>query len=397
MREPRAGATPGRGFGFPMAETLCVNGSALMRLSTLTLRHFRNVGLATLELRGRQQFLLGANGQGKTNLLEAAGFITALRSFRTTDARLLIAHGGKEAGITCRIEHEREGSAELTIRLRRDGRALWCDGERVTRLADYLGRFPTVVFSSQDQLLVRGTPAVRRRWLDLTLAAMDAGYLKTLQTYARALAERNALLKRGNPAARELEAFEQALAPSAADLITRRAASVATLSDHVGAAYARLTDGGEPAAMAYQPDSAEASAEALLAAWADGRARDLQFRTTLAGPHRDDLALAVRGRPARDFGSEGQQRSLALALRLAQTAWFRARSGVQPVVLADDVLGELDPARRRRFWAAIDPESQVIATGTTPPDAELGEWQIFAVKDGSFSPAASGESGEGAA
>ena len=140
-----------------------------MRLRKLTLRHFRNVGFAALEFEGRQQFLLGANGQGKTNLLEAAGFLTALRSFRTTDNRLLIGHGQQVAAIAGELEHERLGETRVTIKLRREGKELWCDQTRITRLADFIGRFPVVVFSSQDMLLVRGAPALRRRWLDLTL------------------------------------------------------------------------------------------------------------------------------------------------------------------------------------------------------------------------------------
>ena len=150
-----------------------------MRLRKLTLRHFRNVGFAALEFTGRQHFLLGANGQGKTNLLEAAGFLTALRSFRTTDNKLLIGHGQQVAAIAGEIDHERLGETRVTIKLRRDGKELWCDHTRITRLADFIGRFPVVVFSSQDMLLVRGAPALRRRWLDLTLASMDAGYLQT--------------------------------------------------------------------------------------------------------------------------------------------------------------------------------------------------------------------------
>ena len=114
------------------------------------------------------------------------------------------------------------------------------------------------------------------------------------------------------------------------------------------------------------------------------RARDLQFRATLTGPHRDDFRFTVKQTAAKDFASEGQQRSLVLALRLAQAAWFHEKSGVRPVLLADDVLGELDPGRRARFWSAIDHESQIIATGTRLPEAELGEWQMFDVAGGAF-------------
>src|SRR5262249_20736887 len=152
---------------------------------------------ASLEFFGRQQFLIGSNGQGKTNLLEAAGFLTALRSFRTTDHKLLVGHGHSTAAVACMLEHERQGETQVTIKIHPDGKELWCDQTRVARLADYLGQFPTVVFSSQDLQLVRGAPAGRRRWLDLTLAAMSPDYFRTLQTFTRALAERNALLKAG--------------------------------------------------------------------------------------------------------------------------------------------------------------------------------------------------------
>lgn len=357
-----------------------------MRIRKLTLRHFRNVGFAALELQGRQQFLVGANGQGKTNLLEAAGFLTALRSFRATDNKLLIQHGQHVAAIAAELEHEQHGPTKLTIKLRRDGKELWCDQTRITRLADHLGRFPTVVFSSQDMHLVRGAPALRRRWLDLTLASMDAAYLRALQTYSRALSERNALLKRGNASDGELAAFEQILAPAAADLIAARGAGLQSLGQRLSTIYAQLCDGDpvEKAALHYEPSFEDPNSEALLARFEAGRARDAQFRTTLVGPHRDDYSFSVRGTAAKDFGSEGQQRSLVLALRLAQADWFREKSGTRPALLADDVLGELDPERRRRFWACIDPEAQVIATGTSLPDAHLGEWQVFKVAAGEF-------------
>ncbi|MEO6876367.1 MAG: DNA replication and repair protein RecF [Opitutaceae bacterium] len=355
-----------------------------MRLKKITLRHFRNVGFAALEFSGRQQFLVGKNGQGKTNLLEAAGFITALRSFRATDNKLLIGHGQQCAAIAVELEHERQGHTNVTIKLRHDGKELSNDQARVTRLADHLGKFPTVVFSAQDLQLVRGAPALRRRWMDLTLSAMDGAYLSALQKYGRALAERNSLLKRGGAVDQQLAAFEQILAPAAAELIARRETGLKEIGAGLKTRYATLCGETESAGLVYEPDFASASAEALLARLEFGRGRDAQFRTTLTGPHRDDFRFTVRGTAAKDFASEGQQRSLVLALRLAQAAWFHAKSGVRPVLLADDVLGELDPARRAQFWTAIDPESQVIATGTTYPAAGLGAWQMFEVVDGTF-------------
>jgi DNA replication and repair protein RecF len=358
-----------------------------MYLRRITLTQFRNVPLAALRLEGSRQFLVGGNGQGKTSLIEAAGCLTALRSFRTLDSRHMILQGQAEAGIACEVDREDTGSESVTIRIRGDGKGLWRNDTRVARLADHLGQFPTVVFSSGDLQLVRGAPGLRRRWLDLTLSSMDPAYLSALQAYGRALAARNSLLRRRDPAlAGEIAAFEQALAPAGARIVALRAAGVAELAAEMASAYRRICEGAEEAALRYEPASAAASAAELLGLLEAGRARDLQAGTTLCGPHRDDLAFEVGGARAADFASEGQQRSAVLALRLAQAAWFHGRSRVRPVLLADDVLGELDPGRRDRFWAAIDPESQVIATGTRRPDRALGDWQVFSVAAGAFSP-----------
>jgi DNA replication and repair protein RecF len=358
-----------------------------MLIQKLILRDFRNVRSAEISFSGRRQFLAGANGQGKSNVLEAAGFLTAFRSFRGSDPRNLIMHEGPEAGVGFVVEREGRSPERVAVKIRRDGRELWHDEKRVTRLADHVGRFPTVVFSSQDLQLIRGSPGPRRRLLDLTLAAMDADYLGALQTYGRALDGRNILLKRRDSGvARELTAFDRALAHAGAAIVAMRTARLAELAAGTSEAYARMSEGSEPATFHYESTLKGVSADGLLALLESGRARDLQTGTTLVGPHRDDLRFEVGGRGARDFASEGQQRSLMLAVRLAQAAWFHRCSGVRPVLLADDVLGELDPGRRARFWAALDADSQVIATGTCLPDASLGDWQAFTVAGGVVTP-----------
>ena len=359
-----------------------------VRFRKATLQDFRNLPLVDVELTGRRTFLHGANAQGKTNFLEALGYVTALRSFRGAEARALIRLGQPQAGMGFTLEHERFGESRVTITLTPAGREVNWEQGKVTRLADFIGKFPTVVFSSQDNQFLRGSPSLRRRWLDLTLAAMDAGYLQSLQSFTRAVAERNILLKQGGSVRQAqdrrdvgaIEAFEHELSIHAAALVAARTAGLETLSALFRSAHARLVPEGETAGLVYAPDTAAASAAEFAALQAKNRPRDTLLKSTERGPHRDDLELVLNGRPARQFASEGQQRCLVIALRLAQAAYFKARGGVTPVLLCDDVLGELDPVRRARFWLALEDDPQVIATGTSLPEA--GDWQVLRAEGG---------------
>jgi len=354
-----------------------------MKLRLIRLQQFRNIAAAELAFAGERTFLLGSNGQGKTNLLEAIGYVSALRAFRPGDNRTLIAQGQSEAALAFRFEHEALGDSEVIVRIQPRGKEASLDGEPVRRLSDFIGRFPTVLFASEDIQLVRGGPVLRRRLLDLHLASLDPAYLADLQAYHRALDARNRLLKEAAATA-ELAAFEHQLAPAACRQIARRRAGVARLGALVTELYAALSDGAEPGSLDYAPDSAIEDPEAYLAELERSRARDVHQRSTRHGPHRDDLALAVSGREAALFASEGQQRALVLALRFAQLRDTQARSGIAPLVLADDVLGELDPARRARFWRVLDPGLQLFATGTTPPDGARDGWSVIEVAAGTF-------------
>jgi DNA replication and repair protein RecF len=352
-----------------------------VRFSKVTLQGFRNLPLVDVVLAGRRTFLLGANAQGKTNFVEALGYVTALRSFRGADTRSLVGLGQTQAGLGFSIEHETFGESRLTITLTPDDRVVEWEQGKVTRLADFIGKFPTVVFSSQDNQFLRGSPSLRRRWLDLTLAAMDAAYLTALQRYTRAVAERNMLLKQGGRDAGALEAFEHELAAHAAVLFAKRTTGLAELGEFFRTAHARLVPEGEQAGLIYAPDTAVSSDTDFAALLAKSRPRDTLLKSTERGPHRDDLELGLNGRPAKQFASEGQQRCLVIALRLAQAAYFRAKGGVTPVLLCDDVLGELDPVRRDRFWGSLEGEPQVVATGTSLP-ADAAGWQVLRVEAG---------------
>ena len=351
-----------------------------VRFAKVTLQGYRNLPLAEVELAGRRTFLGGANAQGKTNFLEALGYITALRSFRGAETRALIGLGQPQAGLGFGLEHETFGASRVTITLTPTGREVQWEQGKVTRLADFIGRFPTVAFSSHDNQFLRGAPALRRRWLDLTLAAMAPAYLTALQRYTRAVAERNMLLKQGGRDLGAIEAFEHELAIHAAALVAARSAGVTALGAWFHAAHARLVPEGESAGLVYAPDTGAVTAADHAALQAKNRPRDTLLKSTERGPHRDDVDLLLNGRPARQFASEGQQRCLVIALRLAQAAYFKAQGGITPVLLCDDVLGELDPSRRARFWASLDGDPQVIATGTSFPEAQ--GWQLLRVENG---------------
>ncbi len=357
-----------------------------MLLRRLHLQNFRNIPLVQLEFNAARTFFVGANGQGKTNLIEAVGLLGALRSFRGAEPRDLIARGASEARVWCALEHERDGTVEIEIQVRPQRREVSINGAKCERLADFLGRFPVVALSSHDLQLLRGAPQLRRRAVDLAIASLDENYFNALRRYHEALDSRNALLRGPrSPTAEELAAFEAQMAPHAADLVSARAKVTLELAIHFIAAYDQLTGGAlEAPGWNYAPDSPAITPEDWRQTWVDSRPRDLAMKTTLRGPHRDDFAFQLAGQEAKALGSEGQQRGLVVSWRLAQAAWQRACTGIAPLVLADDVLGELDPARREGFWRAVSNAAQVLATGTTLPVGEWGEWAVWKVSAGAF-------------
>src|ERR1700712_3925532 len=218
-----------------------------MRFRRVTLQGFRNIPLASVALVGTRTFLCGANAQGKTNFLEALGYVTALRSFRGAESRALLGVGQPQTGLAFEIEHEQFGESRITISFTPQGREVTWEEGRVTRLADFIGKFPTGAFSSQDNQFLRGSPSLRRRWLDLTLAAMDPAYLIALQSYTRAVAERNMLLKQGGRDVGALTAFEHELATHAVNVVAKRTAGILELSELFRTAHARLVPEGDPA------------------------------------------------------------------------------------------------------------------------------------------------------
>ena len=356
-----------------------------MRITGLNLQDFRNIASASLEFTGSFHFILGANAQGKSNLLEALSLVTALRSFRTRNIGEFLRFGAERAQLRFLIDHEKEGNLEVLIELKANKKEIFIDGQKINRFGDFLGKFPSVVFSSQDIQFLQGSPGLRRRFMDLSLSAMDAEYFAALRAYHKTLKERNILLKQDAGAA-ELASFEKVMAPAAVIIAAKRHVLTAFLGEKMRSVYKEISGTGETLSLIFKP-SCDCRKEAdFLQMLEKNRTRDILCGSTQNGPHRDDYLVELDGREAGLFSSEGQQRSLVIALKLAQVDWFRKNSGLKPVILADDILGELDDVRREGFWRALPGDLQVFATGTKPPpSAPYPSWSFLGVEKGVFS------------
>lgn len=328
-------------------------------LSRLTLRDFRCFTQASLTPHSRLTFLVGRNAQGKTSLLEAACILMRLQSPRTT-ARADWMRFGAES---CLVEGAWDDRV-LRYTQTRGARRLAIDGAVCPRMADYLAATALVVWMDHaDMNLARGGPEHRRRHLDFAASQLFPGYLPALRQYERALRARNFLLKRDAVVPwREVDAYGVLLDRAAAEIRRGRAELVRRMQPWIADAQMRLGAGGETAAAEYVPGFAgDSLSQALLGL----REEERRSRTTAAGTHRDELRLLVSGREAGAFASEGQQRTLSLALKLAQARVLEQESGAPPLLLLDDVFGELDPDRRRALLDYLPRDSQKIVTATS--------------------------------
>ena len=351
-----------------------------MRFLNLRLKNFRNIEFAELPVSGDRIFLLGANGQGKSNLLEALGLVTAIRSFRTQSMSTLVCKGMDSYTLAYQIEHDSEGITSLEIYSGPVGRSVIIDGEKVTRLVDFIGRFPTVTLCSSDLMLLRGSPSERRRFIDLTLCVVNRQYFNSLRDFNRGLSERNQLLKNnGSPA--ELSAFETEVATHACVINSFRKEVIIKLGDALRRVYDGIAEADEGPELSFRPNVDFQDAETYCRLLRESRGRDQLIGATQRGPHRDDFNLSLHVGGAREYASDGQQRGLCVALRVAQATLYRELLNRVPVLLADDVLGELDPIRREGFWKTCPKDIQIIASGTELP-SEPKKWFVSNIKNG---------------
>lgn len=317
-------------------------------MAHLRLRDFRNYARLDADFGPGFHLLLGDNAQGKTNILEAIYLLATLRSFRGVSGPQMVRHGRPGYFVGARITGQT--SREVRIYWSASARKLSLDGQPVRRLSDYLGTLRAVVFCTEDLQLIKGTGRVRRRFLDLLLCQTEAGYLGTLQRYAQALRSRNALLRQGRADDAALDAFTRQVVEYGTIMRERREQLCPRLSPVVEAAHRRLAPGGEGFQMVYRPSVQQD----FLVELARTRARERAQRVTLVGPHRDEVDLLLDQKSAAQFGSEGQKRTLALALKMAQAELLGSVHGQPPVLLIDDVMGELDVKRRSGFLPLLE-------------------------------------------
>jgi len=343
-----------------------------MRLTRLWLTDFRSYATAELEPAPEGlTVVIGPNGEGKTNLLEAIGYLATLSSFRGAPGEALIRQGCDRAIV--RAEAERDGrSLLLEAELHPTGRdRVQVNRQPLKRARDLLGALRVSVFSPDDLVLVKGGPGERRRWLDETLVALHPKHDALRADLERVLRQRNTLLKQAGgrlsaEVASTLDVWDAKLAATGESLVSAREAAVERLAPAMGSAYDQVASRANVVSAHYRRSWTGSLAEAV----ARGRTDDVRRGVSLIGPHRDDLELGLSGLPARTHASQGEQRSLALALRLAAHAVVTNVVGAAPVLLLDDVFSELDPDRSRALLANL-PAGQALLTtaGAVPAGA----------------------------
>jgi DNA replication and repair protein RecF len=358
-----------------------------MHVRRLELVDFRSYERVEVDLEPGSSVLVGPNGVGKTNLVEALGFVATLGSHRVASDVPLVRAGAATAVIRCDVVHEgRELLVELEIVPGKANRAR-LGRSPARRARDVIGALRLVLFAPEDLELVRGDPAERRRYLDDLLVSRQPRYAGVRADYDRVVKQRNALLRSAYLARKvagsrgdlsTLDVWDTHLARHGAELLAGRLELAAALGPHVAKAYDAVAQGRGAATIGYRSGLGEAIApdrpalqQVLLDALAQARPNEVERGVTLVGPHRDDLALHLGPLPVKGYASHGESWSFALALRLAAYDLLRA-DGIEPVLVLDDVFAELDAGRRERLAELVGRAGQLLVTCAVPDDVPAG-------------------------
>ena len=340
-------------------------------LNDLQLQNFRCFESLSLQLGKGFNFFLGPNGEGKTSILEGACVLLRLQSQRSATLAPMVKLGTKFFA----LGGKHDGHL-LEFRYGGLRRKLMFDHVEQRRATEYLSAARVVSFANTDIEIVRGSSEMRRRYLDFVGSQIEARYRPALRAFERALRSRNALLKSTPPRLRELAAYDRPLIEHGTELSVLRRSIAARLAPFVSAAHEEISNARERIDLYFSPGNSEDFAADL----ARSRPEEARLRQTVVGPHRYDIDLFIDGMGAQLYASEGQQRTLALALKIGQARLFGAERNM-PLLLIDDVFGELEPARRNSFLDALPPDSQKLVTSTALQWRENLDGPVFRLQD----------------
>ncbi|MGB9661947.1 MAG: DNA replication/repair protein RecF [Moorellaceae bacterium] len=332
-------------------------------LAQIALYNFRNYKQSQFEFHRGLNFLIGPNGAGKTNLMEAIAYLAYGRSFRYQQDRELINFNHTHFYLQGKLYRQGQW-IELSLSYRPGNKELRIN-HAPQRLLNLLGTMPAVTFVPDDLYLVKGPPVVRRRFLDRQISQVDRSYCYTLLTYRRVLRQRNLLLrqiKAGRNKGEELDPWDLQLVAMGVPLVKKRREVLTRWSSVAGEYYEILASGQAKMSLIYQPSLKDE--EDWLRALSRNREKEIAAGTTLWGPHRDDFAFQIQGRAGRHFASQGEQRSLVLALKIAEVVYFTEVLRFTPLLLLDDVFSELDARRQRALLNLVKDKGQIFISTT---------------------------------
>lgn len=348
-------------------------------LRNLRLRGFRCFESTSVEIASDFNLFLAGNGEGKTTLLEAACVLLRLQSQRSSSLAPVIQIGRNSFEVRGRFEEH-----ELEFRYSQLRRRVMFDDIEQRTLGEYLRLARVVSLANADIELVRGSSDTRRRYIDFLGAQVDAGYRPTLRAYDRALRARNALLKSPASRAREVAAYDVPLIKHGRTLLRLRAEIIRILAPLASDAYQRVSAGREKFELRFLSGASNDFEQDLERS----RSESIRLRQTIVGPHRDDLELRINDLPAAQFASEGQHRTIALAMKIAQADALKiSNNGQSPLLLIDDIFGELDPARRNALLDNLPADSQKLVTATAIPwRDQIKADKIYQIRDRQLRP-----------
>ena len=346
-----------------------------MYLKTLELHNFRNYADLVVEFGSGINVLLGENAQGKTNLLESIYFLALTRSHRTNSDRDLISWKTKAARVSGSVQKEHTVTP-LEINLSSKGKNAKVNHLEQSRLSQYVGQLNVILFAPEDLSIVKGSPAVRRKFIDMEFGQMSSKYLYNSAQYRSVLKQRNQYIKQlqFNPKGDKvyLDVLSDQLAAHGAEIIFQRIQFLKKLEKWSQEVHKEISQGKEKLSFQYvspissdQADTTEKIYAALQALFQKQREKELQQGKTLVGPHLDDVRFMVNDKNVSTFGSQGQQRTTALSVKLAEIDLMKEETGEYPVLLLDDVLSELDDSRQTHLLTAIQNKVQTFITTTS--------------------------------